>query len=210
MSQRELRESESLSELSLRYAGESPFWETLGIRLRASNERELPSLFDALDNRASMLELPLTFGGPKSEAWALVCRIFKLYNNRMPRLGRREYLAMTSGSKRVIQPRFTAAAFKRIAANIAYPSSPGRTVPDSLADTFLVNGLVLTEGYQGPSMDDGIVAAMLGDDEMMDLARKVVTPPEGIWEEARLSYGSNRPGFLTRAVLKFYYWIFDP
>ena len=206
----EHQERESLSGPSLRYAGEGPFWETIGIRMRAGNERELPALFDALNHRASVLELPLTFGGPKSEAWALVCRIFQLYSNRMPRLGRQEYLAMTSGTKRVIQARFVAAAFKRIAANIAYPSSPGRTVLNSLADTFLVNGLVVTEGYHGPSMDDSLVASMLSDDEMMDLARKVVTPPESIWEEARLSYGSNRPGFLARTVLKFYYWIFDP
>lgn len=192
-----------------RFAGESQFWETVASLLKESSEEELPPLFDALTRRSAELGLPMTFGGARAEGWAFVCRMFSIYQERMASAGRRGYKAMTAGTKRAANARFAAGAFKRIAANITYPSSPGRAIKDSVADTFLANGLVVTEGYEGPSMDGTILSASLADDVMMNLCRRVVTPPPGVWEDAERSYPSRRPGLVARYALDLYFWIFD-
>ncbi|MDD5475272.1 MAG: hypothetical protein PHU03_02020 [Syntrophales bacterium] len=194
---------------SKRYAAESQFWETAGSLLKKGNEEELPFLFDSLSERALTLNLPITFSGVRSDAWALICRIFVLYQDRMSFLGRKEYRAMISGTKRIINANFASTAFKRIAANITYPSSPGRTMRESVADTFLANGLTVTEGYKGPAMDDVILSESLADREMMDICNRVVTPPPGLWEEAEHTYPSFRPGPMARQFLKIYFWIFN-
>ncbi len=195
------------SGVSLRYTLDSQFWEALAGELKKRNEEQLPALFESLSLCARALELPVAFGGTKSEGWALVCRMFMFYNDRMPPLGRREFLAMKAGTGRVVNSRFATACIKRIIANIAYPSSPDRSILDSLADTFLVNGLKPTEGYTGKSMDETIITKSLSDEEMMDLARIVVNPPADLWEEVRVSYGPRRPGFITRKYLDFRSWV---
>ena len=194
-------EKPDLSPSSLQYAGEGLFWKTIGSVLLERHERELPPLFESLSLRALALDIPVTFGGSKTEAWALVCRMFMLYHERMPVLGRRGYRAMIAGARQVSSAHFANAVLKRLAANIAYPSSPGRSIFDSLVDTFLVNGLAVTEKYLGSSMDGMIIETSLADRDMMDLGRRIATPPEGVWEEARLSYASRRPGFFTRGFL---------
>ncbi len=194
--------------VALRYAGENGFWEELGRRLKERNTVRCPDLFSALVSRAAGLGLPVTFGGPRSEAWALICGLFMLCHDRTPPLGRNAYRSMMAGCNRVMNGRSSAAAFGRIAANIASPSSPGRSIPDSVVDTFLANGLVTTGGYEGPSMDGDILTAFLEDDETMNLARAVVTPPDDVWDEALRSYESRRPGFAARKLLDLFYWIF--
>lgn len=192
-----------------RYAGESQFWETVASLIRESGDEEFPPLFDALTRRSAELGLPMTFGGARTDGWAFVCRMFHVYQERMASVGRRGYTAMTAGTRRAVNARFAAGAFKRIAANITYPSSPGRAIKDSVADTFLANGLVVTEGYEGPSMDGTILSVSLADDVMMDLCRRAVTPPPGVWADAERSYPSRRPGLAARYVLDLYFWIFD-
>ena len=191
-----------------RYAGESQFWQTLAALLKERGGQELPPLFEALARRSAELGLPVTFGGARTEGWAFVCRMFRVYQERMALAGRKGYRAMTAGAKRSVNGRFAEGAFKRIAANITYPSSPGRAMEDSVADTFLANGLVVTEGYEGPAMDGAILSTSLADSVMVDLCRKVVTPPAGIWEEAQRSYPSRRHGLVTRNALDLYFWIF--
>lgn len=191
-----------------RYAGESQFWETVASLLKERSAQELQPLFDALARRSSELGLPMTFGGARAEGWAFVCRMFCVYHERMASVGRKGYKAMTAGTKRVVNARFAAGAFKRIAANITYPSSPGRAIEDSVADTFLANGLVVTEGYEGPSMDGVILSTSLADSVMMDLCRRVITPPPCVWEDAERTYPSRRPGLAFRYVLDLYFWIF--
>lgn len=203
-----VKETRGTLPVALRYAGENGFWEELGRRLKERNRVRTPDLFSALDSRAAGLGLPVTFGGPRTEAWALVCGMFMFLHDRTPPLGRKAHRSMAAGCSRVMNGRSAAAAFGRIAANIASPSSPGRSIPDSIVDTFLANGLVTTGGYEGPSMDGAILTAFLKDGETINLARAVVTPPDDVWDEARRSYESRRPGFAARKLLDLFYWIF--
>lgn len=182
------------------FSDESGFWETLAGMLKQAGSRDLPPLFQSLSRRSAQLNLPVGFGGAKSEGWALVCRLLLAYHNHTPPLGRREFLALKAGTKRAVNARFTSAAFRRAAANIAWPSTPGRSIADSLADTFLVNGLSTIGGYGGRGDDSDIITALLGDDEAMNLARVITEPPEGMWQEAGTHYRSNRPGFVKRTV----------
>ncbi len=168
----------------------------------------MPPLFEALSAKSLEQDLPIGFGGVKSLSWALICQIFLLYQVRMPAFGRKEYLAMIAGSKRVFRPsHFARIAVRRIVANISYPSSPGRTMKESVADTFLANGLTVTEGYEGSSMDDLILSRLLADTGIMALCDRVVTPPSELWGEVAAHYEKRRKGIIQRKWEDFCFWI---
>lgn len=170
----------------------------------------MPPLFEALSAKSLEQDLPIDFGGVKSLSWALICQIFLLYQDRMPAFGRKEYLAMIAGSKRVFRPsHFARIAVRRIVANISYPSSPGRTMKESVADTFLANGLTVTEGYEGSSMDDLILSRSLADTGIMALCDRVVTPPSELWSEVAAHYGKRRKGIIQRKWEDLYFWILN-
>ena len=190
------------------YLNDAPFWYLLARRVYRSAEGELPSLFDSLNRRSSELELPVIFSGIKALSWAVICRLFVLYNRRASTMKRKGYLRMVGGTKRALDHRrFPLIAFKRLVANIAYPSSPDRTVKESIADTFLANGLTATEKYTDSSWDDIILSRSLADVEMMSLCDQIVTPPTGLWEDAVDYYESHRPGFFYRFSFNVKSWI---
>lgn len=192
------------------YSKDTQFWELLALRAKDGAEVRLVPLFDALTLQAARLELPVTFGGLKSISWALICQLFALYQEELPTAKRTVYLRMIAGYKRGFQPsRFAPVAIRRIVANISYPSSPGRTVRESIADTFLANGLSVTDQYDDTSLDEVILSRSFADPTMMKLCDRVVTPPAGVWDQAVVAYGQQRPGFLRRFSSDIHHWIFD-
>lgn len=193
---------------SSQYLNDGPFWYFLARRTYELGEKELPPLFDMLNHRSEALGLPIEFSGLKALSWAVACRLFVFYDQQATAMGRKGYLRMVSGSKQAFSHgRFAAVAFKRLVANIAYPSSPDRTVRESIADTFLANGLTVTEEYNDSSWDDIILSRSLSDAEMMELCDRIITPTAGLWEDVVANYGRHRPGFFSRAVFTFKSWI---
>lgn len=85
-----------------RHAWESQFRHTVSLLLG----QELPTLFEALDGRSKDLNLPVTFGGARTEEWAFVCRMFRVYLEHMTLMGRKGYRAMTAGTRRSVNTRF--------------------------------------------------------------------------------------------------------
>jgi hypothetical protein len=194
--------------LSSAYLNDAPFWYLLVRRMYALSEEELPSLFDSLNRRSESLGLPIVFSGVKALSWAVACRLFVLYDRRASVMGRTGYLRMVNGSKQAFgHGRFAAVAFKRLVANITYPSSPDRTVRESVADTFLANGLTVTEEYNDSSWDDVILSRSLADAEMMALCDRIITPPAGLWEDVVANYGRHRPGYFSRVVFNLKSWL---
>jgi len=199
-----------MSNRSFTYAKDSQFWELVARAVTHRGESALPPLFEALSAKSLEQDIPVTFGGVKSLSWARICQIFLLYQDRMPAFGRKEYLAMIAGSKRVFRPsHFARIAVRRIVANISYPSSPGRTMKESVADTFLANGLTVTEGYEGSSMDGLILSRALADIGIMALCDRVVTPPSDLWSEVAAAYGKRRKGIIQRKWEDLWFWIFN-
>jgi hypothetical protein len=106
---------------------------------------------------------------------------------------------MIRGFQCAFSPRlFPKAAFGRILANIAAPASPGRAVSWTVADTFMANGISVTEGYGGPETDGSILSACLADGPFMNLCLQAVTPPETFWGQVCSFYERNRPGWYYR------------
>jgi hypothetical protein len=194
----------------LNYTSDAPFWYLLAKRVMKRAQTNLPFLFESLSKRASELELPITYGGTKSLSWAVICHLFVLYDVNAPTMGRKGFSRMTAGFKRAFEPRrFPQIAIKRIVANITYPFSPDRTIKESVADTFLANGLTVTEEYDDTSWDDIILSRSIADPEMMSLCDRIVTPPSDIWEYTVQYYTQHRPGFFYRLSFNARNWLID-
>ena len=193
---------------SLLYLNDAPFWYVLARRVSRGAEGELPPLFDLLNRRSTELGLPIVFSGIKALSWAAICRLFVLYNVQAPTMKRQGYLRMVGGAKQAFEHRrFPQIALKRLVANIAYPSSSDRSVKESIADTFLANGLTVTDEYTDSSWDDVILSRSLADTGMMSLCDQIVTPPDGLWEDVVNYYRNNRPGFFYRISFNVKTWI---
>jgi len=193
-----------------KYISDAPFWYLLAKRVMKMAQSNLPFLFESLSKRAAELELPITYGGTKSLSWAVICHLFVLYDTNAPTMGRKGFLRMKAGFKMAFQPRrFPQIAIKRIVANITYPFSPDRTIRESVADTFLANGLTVTEVYDDTSWDDIILSRSMVDPEMMSLCQRIVTPPSDIWESTIQYYTHHRPGFFYRLSMNTRNWFID-
>ncbi|MBW2560973.1 MAG: hypothetical protein JRE40_08975, partial [Deltaproteobacteria bacterium] len=118
------RRKASLVMDSFRYIEDSSFWQLIAKEVRRGAENDLIPLFDSLNREMIRLELPVTFGGQRSTLWAVMCQLFVLYDSKTPSLTRAGYLKMMLGFKRTLiaQGRFPQVAFRRIVANISYPS----------------------------------------------------------------------------------------
>jgi hypothetical protein len=193
---------------SITFEYDSPFWHLLAIRAFERGEATLPAMFDALTQRAGELELPIAFGDRKSVSWAMICQLFLLYNTRIPDLDRKGYGRMVAAFKRLFTPgKFVSVGMKRIVANVTYPSSSHRTMKESVADTFLANGLHVTDKYDGTAWDEIILNKSFADPVMMSLCDQVVTPPADLWDEVHALYADNRPGFLSRMTFNMRNWL---
>jgi len=195
---------------SFSHINDSSFWHLIAKEIRRQAENDLIPLSDSLNREVARLELPVTFGGHRSTAWAVMCQLFVIYNTEAPSLNRAGYLKMILGFKRsfVTQGRFPEIAFRRIVANISYPSSPGRTTRESVTDTFLANGLSPTDGYTDSSMDAHILSTCFSDPAVMSLCERATTPPAGVWTDATAWYPQHRPGLLERISGDITTWIF--
>lgn len=195
---------------SFRYIHDSSFWQLIAKELRRRAENDLIPLFDSLNREMTRLGLPVIFGGQRSTLWAVMCQLFVLYDAKAFSLNRAGYLKMMLGFKRTLitQGRFPQIAFRRIVANISYPSSPGRTTRESVTDTFLANGLSPTGGYTDPSMDARILSTCFSDPAVMSLCDQATAPPAGLWEEVTASYPAHRPDFFQRIYGDILTWIF--
>jgi len=195
---------------SFSYIQDSSFWQLIAKEVRQRAENDLIPLFDSLNREMIRLELPVTFGGQRSTLWAVMCQLFVLYDSKAPSLTRAGYLKMILGFKRTLiaQGHFPQIAFRRIVANISYPSSPNRTARGSITDTFLANGLSPTGGYTDSSMDDRILSTCFSDPAVMSLCDQATTPPAGLWESAVASYPAHRPDCFQRIYADIMTWIF--
>lgn len=193
-----------------KYISDAPFWYLIARRVMERAQTNLPSLFQLLNRRAAELELPITYGGTKSLSWAVICQLFVVYDANASTMGRKDFLRMKAGFKRAFEPRqFPRVAMKRIVANITYPFSPDRTMRESVADTFLANGLTVTEKYNDTSWDDIILSRSIADPEMSSLCDRIVTPPSDIWESTVQHYRQHRPGFFDRLSVNARNWLID-
>lgn len=194
---------------SFSYTNDSSFWQLVAKEVRRRAENDLIPLFDSLNRQMTRLDLPVTFGGRRSTAWAVMCQLFVLYDTEAPSLNRVGYLKMMLGFKRALitQGRFPQIAFRRIVANISYPSAPGRTIRQSIADTFLANGLSPTGGYTDSSMDNRILSTCFSDTVVMSLCDQVTAPPAELWKSTTACYPAHRPHFFQRIYGDIITWI---
>ena len=195
---------------SFRYIHDSWFWQMIAGEVGQRAENDLSHLFDSLNRQMTRLELPVTFGGQRSRLWAVMCQLFVLYDSKARSLNRAGYLKMVLGFKRALstQGRFPEIAFRRIVANISYPSAPGRTPRESITDTFLANGLTPTGGYTDSSMDAHILSTCFSDPAVMSLCDQTTAPPTGLWENTTAYYPAHRPDFFQRIYGDLITWIF--
>ncbi len=195
---------------SFSYIHDSSFWQLIAKEIRRRAENDLIPLFDSLNREMTRLDLPVTFGGQRSTLWAVMCQLFVLYDTEAPSLHRAGYLKMILGFKRALitKGRFPQIAFRRIVANISYPSAPGRTPRESITDTFLANGLTPTGGYTDSSMDALILSTCFSDPAVMSLCDQATAPPTGLWESTTAYYPAHRPDFFQRIYGDLITWIF--
>ncbi len=178
---------------------DAPFWYLLAGEVLRRGEGELAPLFQRLTDRAGERGLPIVYQGRKSLYWAVAGRLYLFYESRVPDLDRSGFRHMIRGLQCAFTPPvFAQAAIGRILANIASPSSPNRSVAETVADTFMANGMSVTDSYDGAESDGWILEACLGDERIMALSLQAVTPPEGLWDRVAAFYAENRPGLYYR------------
>ena len=196
---------------SFKYMNDSAFWYLLAVRVWEKAKVDLVPIFDSLNQRAAQLGLPITYGGEKSLSWAAICQLFVLSRSKTPSLSKMGFSQMTLGCGHAFTPNnFPRMGFERILGNISSPSFPGRTFAESVADTFLANGLrLINESEIDPSMDTIVLSECLSDPTMLSLGRKTVTSPSGLWESVTQDYSKRRPGFFRRMFTHVNSWLFN-
>jgi len=194
------------------FSSESAFWHLLARRVERESARSLPDLFAALNGRAVALRLPVAYSPPHATAWAVLCRLFLLTNDGDDTLDRKGFAAMKAGFSRVLRPEaFTSGALERILKNIDAPAVLGRTLEESVADTFLVKAAATTlvEGRDLPAGDPAVLAECVQDRVMCALAADVCRVRAAAWDEAVVEYARRRPGWVKRRFSDPRTWLFD-
>lgn len=197
--------------VNFRYASESPFWYFLAHQAVEAANSKLPVIFNKLNARARELSLPIEFKAPHTLTWAVLCQLFNITQPMAENLSRREFEVMLIAFDRVLAPKGLAKmGFERIIGNIRSPSFPDRSRDDSIADTFLANGLkLLDEENIDSSMDNVILATCLSDETMLSLGRDACRPPLDIWGATVAEYEQRRPGMFLRMFSDPNKWLFD-
>lgn len=198
--------------MAFQYCNESPFWYFLAHQALAEYEPASVGHFAALSARMEELEVPVWYGGRKSLAWAVVCRLFNLTHQRAGTVvpSRYAYSMMHLGFSRAVGvKRFSDEAFQRTLGNIREPAFEGRTPEESTADTFLANGLNLTDPEGIPqAFDNAILTVVLSDSTTCELGAQIVRPSEDLWRETVDQYQERRPGVLRRQFTRPDSWLF--
>jgi len=194
------------------FSSESAFWHLLARRVERESARSLPNLFAELNARAVALRLPVAYSGPHANAWAVLCRLFALTHGGDGALDRKGLAAMKEGFSRVLGPApFAAAGLERIRKNIEAPAVLGRSMEESVVDTFLIKAAATTlvEGRHVPAGDPSVVTECLHDPVIFALAGEVCRPREAAWDEAVVEYARRRPGWFKRRFSDPRHWLFD-
>jgi len=190
---------------------ESPFWHLLATRMSQNAQLHLEPIFVSLNERSAQLELPISYNMGKSLLWAIICQLFILSKIKASSLGKLGFSQMMLGFGHAFTTNdFPRMAFERIMGNISSPSFSGRTFDESVADTFLANGLTLiNEAEIEPAFDSIILSECLSDSTILSLGKRAVTPPSGIWEQTVEDYAKRRPGLFKRIFSNTNTWLLD-
>lgn len=179
---------------------ESAFWQVVAYRLLAVCEADIAQSLEPMSQRVRELDLPIEFSPNKAVPWAFACRGYVLAKQNLPDATKWEFALFRSNFNGVVNPKgFFEHALAKILDNITVPAHPGRSAPDSIADTFAIASLEYTLPI---SLAEGLhpsVLAILVDDPVIHQASLLaVAPPGEFWDEAVRHYLERRPGLLRR------------
>jgi hypothetical protein len=193
----------------INHLGEPKFWRFLGLQLCSAVEREIGEALEYLNARAAVLGVPLEWTVNKSVPWAVVCRAYILSKRHIGDGTRLQFAAFQSGMASVTSPHaFFGYAFDRILGNVLQPALPGRSLVDSVADTFAVGALGYTDAVAQaqPFHQPEALELIIGDDVLHQAALLAVTGDESIWPETCADYSRRRPSWLRRVFTDPSHW----
>jgi hypothetical protein len=196
---------------TVKFMRESTFWYFLAHRALDASSRVLGRVLASLDHRAKELSLPVHYPSQHATAWAVLLQLFAVASPYRESAGRFGFEMMLAGFDHVFAPKgFAKVVLERSLGNFESPALPGRTRDETIADTFLANGMKLVdEKATDPGYDGIILQSCLTDRIMFGLGREAVRPPTGLWAETTSEYGRRRPGFLRRQFSNADKWLFN-
>ena len=125
---------------------ESPFWYFLARRDLECSAQSLTRVIESLQHRAVELSLPIHYPREQASAWAVLLQLLEVAQPYQGIAGRFGYEMMHAGFDRVFGPKgFSKQVLSRLLGNLRSPAFPGRTRDQTIVDTFLANGMKLTE-----------------------------------------------------------------
>ena len=193
--------------MDLSYKTESSFWYLLAQETAEANAVHLAAALLALNRSVQEGELPVRYEDPKARSWALACYLFEFGQGFSQELGQIGYSQMVRGFDHYLGTRgFVQHAYSLINANIRSPASPERERDESIADTFLINGLTLTVQLPG-ALDGTLMERILGDDGLLFLGMQATALPFDASESSVRVYAAHRPGFLRRMLTDPRSWL---
>lgn len=189
---------------------ESTFWYFLAHRALEQASGPLARVMASLDHRATELSLPIRYPPQHAMAWAVLLQLFAIAAPYRESAGRFGFEMMLAGFDRVFAPKgFAKVVLERSLGNLQSPALPGRTNDESIADTFLANGMRPIDEQQVDRANDAfILQSCLTDRIMFGLGKEAVRPPGNLWAETSAEYGRRRPGFFRRQFADANKWLF--
>lgn len=195
---------------TVKFTRESTFWYFLAHRALDASSRVLGRVLASLDHRAKELSLPVHYPSQHATSWAVLLQLFAVASPHRGVGGRFGFEMMLAGFDRVFAPKgFAKVVLERSLGNLQSPALPGRTHEETIADTFLANGMKLIDEKLVPSGLDGVILqSCLTDRIMFGLGKEAVRPPACLWAETAAEYGRRRPGFFRRQFTDPNKWLF--
>jgi len=196
---------------AVKFMRESTFWYFLAHRALERSFGVLGRVLASLDHRANELSLPIHYPHQHATAWAVLLQLFAIASPYRESAGRFGFEMMLAGFDHVFAPKdFSKVVLERSLGNLQSPALPGRTHDETIVDTFLANGMKLTnEEAVDPGNDRLILQSCLTDRIMFGLGREAVRPPVTLWQETTAEYESRRPGFFRRQFSDPNKWLFN-
>lgn len=199
---------------------ESPFWYFLARRDLECSAQTLSRVIESLQHRTAELSLPIHYPREHASAWAALLQLFEMAQPHQGVAGRFGYEMMHAGFDGVFRPKgFSKQVLSRLLGNLRTPAFPSRTRDQTVADTFLVNAMQLTDDPVREALSrvealdrryaGGIMESCLTDDVMLSLGAEAVRPPEDLWETTVMEYLRRRPGFIRRQFSNVDSWLFE-
>lgn len=194
----------------MNYLEESTLWYFIGHHIWQEATDEIDQYTNEMNLRAKALCLPIEWPNSQCIPWAVCCRFYILSKQLPSPPSKSLFKAFNRGMSASMGPQgFFDHAFRRILENVSQPAFPGRSLIDSVADTFALASMkYVIPDPQAELVHPRIIETVVTDEQIHNSAMRACIIKDDFLQQSLATYTERRPGWFKRYFTNADTWLF--